>query len=257
MMLDLLLGSKSAERILLFLWVNEWAYTSQMQRAYGSALTPFQSMLHKFEQAGIVTCTLSKNKKLYRLNPEYPLYAELRALLQKAFTSLPAEEKKHLFVLQNIWSTHSYRHQKRIALCLQTFWEKLSQVQKITIRAQTGGEAIGEVKVNKEKPNTLIFHERGRWMEGERIEFSNALRWSLLFDEGMITLEHLRQGMNHPILLFHLAPVGARQLQSIDSHLCQSDCYFGRLELHPHSIHLIVKVLGRNKNQLNSYTYEL
>jgi len=256
-MLKDLLGSKSGERILLFLWVNERCYASQIQKAYASALTPLQNALRKFEQAGILAATLHGNKKLYRLNSDYPFHKELKALLQKGFTHLPAEEKKYLFLHAESKASGSYPQQKRAALCLQAFWERMLQVKQMTIRTQTEEEAIGEVRVEEEKVGILTFTERGRWVRGnqQNIDFHNSLRWSFGFEEGLVRLEHLRHGPTHPILLSHLMPISSRHFQSIDPHLCAGDCYFGRIEFNREGVYLTWRILSERKNETLHYVY--
>ncbi|MGH2612895.1 MAG: winged helix-turn-helix domain-containing protein, partial [Rhabdochlamydiaceae bacterium] len=71
-MLANLLGSKNAERVLLFLLVNERCYASEVQRAFGIPLTPLQSIMQKFEKSGILLFDRQGKTKLCRLNPSYP-----------------------------------------------------------------------------------------------------------------------------------------------------------------------------------------
>ncbi len=256
-MLSSLFGSKSAEKVLLFLLVNEQCHASQMQKAFGCALTPLQNIFRKFEQAGILTSTLRGNKKLYRLNPDYPLTGELKALLQKGFAHLPKDEKKQLFLYPESKISPRYPEQKRAALALQAFRERILRASQVTIRTQTGDEAIGEVKVKEEKPGVLIFTERGRWVKGEQknIAFHNCLRWSFIFEDGLVRLEHLRHGPNHPIFLSHMIPMGTKRLQSIDPHLCQEDCYFGHIQFDKQGIYLTWRVLSSHKNETLHYVY--
>lgn len=256
-MLRALFGSKSAERILLFLFVNEQCYANQIQKAYSISLTPIQNILRKFEKVGILTAALRGNKKLYRLNPNYPLYKELKTLLQKGFSHLTPAEKKPLFVQPEPKVSFSYSEQKRAALALHSFWERILQVRQMTIRTQTGEEAVGEVKVKEEKPGVLIFTERGKWVKGveQNMDFHNSLRWTFVFEDGLVRLEHLRHGPNHPIFLSHLTPISSRHLQSIDPHLCLGDCYFGRIEFQRQGIYLTWRVLSNLKNETLHYIY--
>lgn len=256
-MLKQLFGSKNAERILLFLWVNERCYATQIQKACDCALTPLQHILRKFELAGILISTLQGRKKLYHLNPNYLFHLELKALLQKGFSHLLAEEKKHLFVYKRLETPRSYLQQKRQALCLQAFVERLLRTQQMTIRTQNGEEAVGKVTVKEEKPGIFIFTEQGHWVKGiqQNINFHNSLRWSCIFEEGLIRLEHLRHGLNHPIFLSYLTPINSKQLQSIDPHLCQKDCYFGHIEFNKQGIYLTWRILGDRKNETLHYIY--
>ena len=256
-MLTNLFGSKSAERILLFLFVNECSYASEVQRAHGIALTPLQNILQKFEKAGVLLGEAHRKTKLYRFNPAYPLLDELKALLKKAFIHLPPEEKRALFARKNQWRGDEYAQQKRIALCLDAFWQRLKNVQRVSIQTQEEDRAYGEVRVGVEKADALLFTENGHWTQCTKqgIEFSNCLRWSLDRAAGMVALEHLRYGPHRPVFLFHLAPTGPNTLQSIDSHLCADDCYFGRIEFTRQHIRLIWRIIGRRKNEILHHIY--
>jgi hypothetical protein len=254
-----LLGSKSAERVLLFLLVNECGYASEVQTAYGVALTPIQSIIRKLEKAGVLSYDVQGKTKLYRLNSFYPLYEELRALLKQAFIHLPADEKRVLFSRKAQWhSLHDrFAHQKRAALCMDAFWNRLVKVEHVSIQTQSGWQAFGEVCVREEKKDILLFIEKGRWVHRlpEELDFSNCLRWSLDRPAGMISLEHLRYGPNRPVFLFHLAPSGPKTLQSIDSHLCRDDCYFGRIEYSEQYIRFLWRIIGPRKNEILHHTY--
>lgn len=259
-MLAHLLGSKNAERILLFLLVNECASASEIQKAYAISLSPLQNILHKFERMGLLKYEAEKNTKLYRLSPTYPLVNEVKALLKRAFIHLPAEEKKMLFSRKTKWKTTLKDHhtqQKRAALCLEAFWQRAQLIKKVSIQTQSGGQAFGEVAVSREKECSLVFVEQGQWLHvaEKPIDFTNHLRWSIDRAAGLIALEHLRYGADRPVFLFHLSPSGPYTLQSIDSHLCLEDCYFGRIEFTSQHIRLLWRILGPRKNEILQYVY--
>lgn len=255
-MLQTLLGSQSATRILLFLWANEKATLSQIQAAYRVPLTPLQSMISKLLKANILSFLLHKKRKLYHLHVEHPLYPELRALLQKGFSFLSPEEKKPLFCRLESWEKASFRKRKQRALCLQNFWGKLKRVKQLTIRSSQA-EAKGDVVVIEEGKNRITFRERGCWIhpDSKGMEFHNHLRWSFDFENGLVGLEHLRHGPDHPVFLFHLAPLSPTQLQSIDSHLCRNDTYFGQMSFNDQGMQFLWKILGPHKNETLIYNY--
>lgn len=254
-MLKSILGSTSSERILLFILVNECAYLNEIQRAYETSLAPLQHIFRKFEKEGILICHLYKNRKLYRLNPSYFLFAELKLLLKKAFIHLPPEEKRRLVSQKSKrdkQAKDSFTPQKRIAI----FWNRLLQVQRVTIQSSMG-EAFGEVQTTREDRDILLFRIKGHWEKSstQELNFSNTLRWTLDHSSGTIGLEHLRYGPNHPVFLFHLAPLSSHKLESIDSHLCKKDFYFGRVTFSKQHIHFLWRVLGPHKNELIHHTY--
>jgi len=253
-MLSPLLGSKSAERVLLFLLINECCYPSEVQKAHDIALTPLQNIFQKFEKAEVLISEVHRKTKLYRFNPSYPLLNELKALLKKAFIHLPAEEKRALFSQKKHWrAKEDYALQKRSSLCLDAFWQRLMKVQRVSIQTQSETNGYGEVKVNHNK-DTLLFTETGHWIQ-QGIDFSNILRWTLDRSAQMVALEHLRYGPDRAVFLFHLAPTGPNTLQSIDSHLCADDCYFGRIEFTKQHIRLLWRIIGPRKNEILHHIY--
>ncbi|HAB99023.1 MAG TPA: hypothetical protein DCE71_04300, partial [Parachlamydiales bacterium] len=64
-MLRDLLGSKTAERILFFLLVNEFGSASEMQKVYQTALSPLLNILQKYEEIGLLLLETENNTKLY------------------------------------------------------------------------------------------------------------------------------------------------------------------------------------------------
>ena len=148
---------------------------------------------------------------------------------------------------------------------LTILWDKLLSVKQLTFNAKTlskeqigwNGKGKGEVHVAKTHENIMIFTEKGIWKgkDGNEVGFSNVFRWTLDHDAGMISLEHLRRGLNHPVFLFHLAPLGTQSLSSVDSHLCEGDVYFGQIFFERHSLRLNWRVIGPKKNEEIDYYY--
>ena len=170
------------------------------------------------------------------------------------------EEKRILFARKEQWTLSSKDHfakEKQKALYIGAFWERLSKIQRVSIQSESGVQGFGEVMVEA-KPNTILFTEKGQWMvpHGQELDFSNVLRWTLDRSSQMIALEHLRHGPKRPVFLFHLAPTGPKGLQSVDSHLCRDDCYFGRIEVLDRHIRFLWRILGPRKNETLYHTYE-
>lgn len=257
-MLETLFGSKSLERVLLFLLVHESGYLQEISRAYRVALNPLQNAVEKLENLGVIQGEKAGKKKHYQLNISHPLFSELQALLKKVFVFLPTEEKRALFSQTAHWSgeaAEDYAKQKRARLCLEAFWQRLSQVEKISIRTKTHGGAFGKVEVIQEKPDVILFTENGSWVGGSELHFYNKLRWSIDFTNGLVSLEHLRYGIDAPVFLFHLAPVGPKTLQSIDSHLGGEECYFGRIAFTKQHICFSWRILGATLIESLHYVY--
>ena len=94
-------------------------------------------------------------------------------------------------------------------------WDLLKGISRLTFEtksdsdSETGwnGHGIGEVSVTMPHPDTIIFTESGRWRTetGISLAFSNVFRWTHISPE-QVRLEHLRLGVDHPVLLFDLTP---------------------------------------------------
>lgn len=267
-MLDVLVGSKNVERILLFLFVNGKCYGTKLQKQLNVPLTPIQKGLERLEKAGIIQSSFEGKTKLYRFNASYPLHEELEAVLQKAYALLSTQEKK-LYCCFSPDEKLSYGEseaEKREHMAqLAFFWQRLGTTKELTI--ETGAlekrshgvlrSGKGQVVVQKDGDATLIFHETGLWQgeDGHEVHFKNSYRWSLDLERRLISLEHLRYGLKNPVFLFHLVPSGKNSLASLDSHLCANDMYLGSVVYNHHCIQLEWRVIGPKKNETMSYFY--
>ena len=91
-----LFGSKSKERVLIYLSTHETGYAREIARFFGTGVSPIQKQLDALEQHSILYSEAQGRTVLYHLNPRYPLIQELRALLEKALAFYPAEERDRL-----------------------------------------------------------------------------------------------------------------------------------------------------------------
>ncbi len=258
-MLEALCGNKNVQKILIFLFVNGKCYGTQLHRSLDTPLTPLQKALSRLEKGGLITSYYEGKTRLYQFNPAYPLINELEQLLKKAYTLLPAHKKKAYYVVKE-----EPINSENKAQVLSTLWQRLMGVTQLTFHAKTksketgwNGKGQGEVVVTKENANTLVFTEKGTWQskQGAEVSFSNIFRWNLDRNAGVISLEHLRRGPDHPVFLFHLAPAGKHLLSSVDSHLCEGDIYFGQIRFDQHSLRLNWRVIGAKKNEEIDYYY--
>jgi hypothetical protein len=257
-MLEALCGSRSVQRILLFLFVNSRCYGAQLHRLLNTPLTPIQKALQRLEEGGIVLSHLEGKTRVYQFNPAYPLLGELEQLLRKAYTLLPGQERNCYYVAKE---DPMIERKGRILL---NFWQKLSSVQQLTFNARThtreagwNGKGRGQVTVTPQGEGALLFHEKGSWVgvQGQETAFSNIYRWSLDRATGLIALEHLRHGTDNPVFLVHLAPSGPQSLSSVDSHLCAADSYFGQIFFSRQQIRFHWRVIGPKKNEEIDYYY--
>lgn len=257
-MLEALCGNKNVQRILIFLFVNGKCYGTQLHRSFKTPLTPIQKALNRLEKGGLITSYYEGKTRLYQFNPAYPLLEELEQLLKKAYTLLPAHNKKDYYVLSSIY------HDRPIQILLN-FWERLRQVTKLAFISKSKskeelgweGKGKGEVLITKENDTVLIYNEKGVWLnkQGDQVSFTNTFRWTLDRRARVISLEHLRRGVDSPVFLFHLAPTNVHSLSSVDSHLCADDTYFGQIHLDVNSLRLSWRVIGPKKNEEIDYYY--
>lgn len=95
-MLESLFGSTNKERVLFFIYARSQGHAREMARFYACALTPVQRQLELLERGGILVSSLVGRTRLYTFNPRYPLLSEVTALIEKALTFYPEEERTRL-----------------------------------------------------------------------------------------------------------------------------------------------------------------
>lgn len=95
-MIEVLLGSKNAERVLLYIFTRKEGYAREIASFYNTDLKPIQMQLDKFEKGGILVSRSIGRTRPYEFNPRYPFLNELKALLEKALSFYPAKEQEEL-----------------------------------------------------------------------------------------------------------------------------------------------------------------
>jgi len=95
-MLDVLFGSKNAQRVLIYLLAKESGYIREIAEFYSVSPSVIKQQLDKFELASIIVGKNFANTRIYELNKRYPFYTELSALLRKALSTYPDEERIEL-----------------------------------------------------------------------------------------------------------------------------------------------------------------
>jgi hypothetical protein len=97
-MIEVLLGSKNAERVLLYIFARDEGYAREVASFYGTDLKPIQMQLDKFEKSGVLVSRSIGRTRPYVFNPRYPFLKELKALLEKALSFYPAKEQEELTI---------------------------------------------------------------------------------------------------------------------------------------------------------------
>lgn len=97
-MLEPILGSNSAEQVLIFIFARGEGYAREMARFYDSALDPIQKQLEKFEGGGVLISKTVGRTRLFAFNPRYPFINELKQILEKALEFYPQDERERLIM---------------------------------------------------------------------------------------------------------------------------------------------------------------
>jgi len=97
-MLEPLLGSKTAENVLVFILSRENGYASEIARFFRVGVYGIQCQLEKFERGGVLISKSVGKTRVYELNPRYAFRDQLTSLLMKAIDFYPEEEKDRLLV---------------------------------------------------------------------------------------------------------------------------------------------------------------
>lgn len=95
-MIESLLGSKNAERVLIYIFAREEGYAREIAGFYETDLKSIQLQMDKFEKSGILVSRTVGRTRPYMFNPRYPFLKEVKALLEKALSFYPENEREAL-----------------------------------------------------------------------------------------------------------------------------------------------------------------
>jgi len=99
-MLDPILGSVNAERVLVFLLTRGEGYTREIARFFGADPDSIQKQLVKLESGGVLTSREVGRTVTYQFNPRYAFLPELKQLIEKALSFYPEEERERLVMVR-------------------------------------------------------------------------------------------------------------------------------------------------------------
>jgi predicted ArsR family transcriptional regulator len=99
-MIETLLGSTNAERVLLFLLARDEGYATQIADFFDTDLYGIQKQLDKLENGGVLASSTVGRTRLYQFSQRYAFLKELQALLRKALESYPADEQDRLLIVR-------------------------------------------------------------------------------------------------------------------------------------------------------------
>ncbi len=95
-MIESLLGSKNAERVLIYIFAREEGYAREIASFYKTDLKSIQMQLDKFEKSGVLVSRTVGRTRPYVFNPRYPFLNELKSLLGKALSFYPEKDHEEL-----------------------------------------------------------------------------------------------------------------------------------------------------------------
>jgi hypothetical protein len=99
-MLEPLLGSTNAERVLMFIAIRSEGYSTEIAHFFDTDVYGIQRQIEKFETAGILIAKQAGRTRIYQFSPRYAFIKQLRALLDKAFSFYPPEEQERLKIIR-------------------------------------------------------------------------------------------------------------------------------------------------------------
>ncbi len=90
-MLEAVLGSTNAERVLLFIFARGQGYATEIAQLYETDLSPIQKQLARMERDGLLINKRIGRTLVYEFNPRYAFLKEVKQLLEKALQFAPAD----------------------------------------------------------------------------------------------------------------------------------------------------------------------
>lgn len=97
-MIEVLLGSKNAEKVLIYIFSREEGYPREIARFFNADLKSIQKQMDKLEAGGVLVSREVGRTRPYMFNPRYPFLNELKALLEKALSFYPQNEQDELLM---------------------------------------------------------------------------------------------------------------------------------------------------------------
>jgi hypothetical protein len=147
-------------------------------------------------------------------------------------------------------------HAAKDTEALLAAWRLLQSVRSVTLTVWDGAadafqaQGTGSVAIEVVGASQMVMRERGRWTDprGSGTHYTDALRWTLDHDAGMLRLQHLRRGTEAPVTVLELIADGVGGLIPLGPHLCGKDRYEGSLRLLDGEAEVSWRVAGPGKN---------
>ena len=97
-MLEAVLGSEGAERVLIFLAARGQGYALEIANTFDMSVSNVQKHLERMERGGLLVNAKTGRTRVYSFNPRYAFKDEVEALLNKAVNMAPEPVKEMLLL---------------------------------------------------------------------------------------------------------------------------------------------------------------
>ena len=95
-MIEAIVGSEGAERVLLFLAARDSGYAREIATSWAMDVSTVQNQLLRMERDGLLISRTVGRTRVFEFNPRYAFTNEVKALLEKVITRLPPDVKERL-----------------------------------------------------------------------------------------------------------------------------------------------------------------
>lgn len=90
-MIEAIVGSEGAERVLLFLAARGGGYAREIAAFWSMDVSTMQNHLLRMEREGLLISRTVGRTRVFEFNPRYAFTEELKALLNRAIGLLPTD----------------------------------------------------------------------------------------------------------------------------------------------------------------------
>ena len=97
-MLEPILGSTNAERVLIFIFARGKGYAREISRFFETGFNPIHAQLERLEFGGVLVSQKIGKTRVFEFNPRYPFLNELRAILEKNLSFYPEMDREKLMM---------------------------------------------------------------------------------------------------------------------------------------------------------------
>lgn len=95
-MIEVIVGSEGAERVLLFLAARDSGYPREIAASWSMDVSTVQNQLLRMERDGLLVSRTVGRTRVFEFNPRYAFKDEVKALLNKALARLPSGVQEQL-----------------------------------------------------------------------------------------------------------------------------------------------------------------